>query len=283
MIQMNTIHTILSRIQDAITPVSGNSGLHEAETILQHVLQCTRSDLYINPAFISILENKKNEIDAIVTRRCTDEPLAYILGTKYFFSKEIFVDGNVLIPRPESEVLVDIVLKNETDGICKFADIGTGSGAIAAVLLSERSSWTAVATDLSLAALRVAQSNTPQRIRFICCDMFTAFGTSADGFDFIVCNPPYISASEMQVLDKSVIDFEPHSALYGGPDGLNFYRVLSTESKKVLKPGGRLYCEIGFDQGDSVRKLFLSENWSAITVRNDIAGRPRVVSARSQG
>jgi release factor glutamine methyltransferase len=280
---MSPLKTILINLEESLKPISGSCSLHEAEIILQHVLQCTRSDLYINPAFLSILENKKNEIDAIVTRRRTDEPLAYILGTKHFFSKEIFVDRNVLIPRPETEVLVEVVLKNETADFCVFADIGTGSGAIAAVLLAARSSWIAVATDLSRAALRVARRNAPQRIRFVCCDMLTAFGTRGARFDFIVCNPPYISAAEMQELDKSVRDFEPRTALCGGADGLNFYKTLSTDLKKVLRPGGRMYCEIGFDQGDAVRELFPSENWSAVTVSKDLAGRPRVVSARSHG
>jgi release factor glutamine methyltransferase len=280
---MSPLKTILITLEESLKPISGSSSLHEAEIIIQHLLHCSRSQLYSTLAFSEIDDEKRSAIGGIITRRRTDEPLAYILGTQYFFSKEIFVDGNVLIPRPETEVLVDIVLNYETADFCAFADIGTGSGAIAAVLLSERSSWTAVATDISRAALRVARHNAPQRVRFVCCDMLTAFGTRSAGFDFIVCNPPYISAAEMQTLDKSVIDFEPHTALYGGSDGLNFYRVLSTELKKVLKPGGRLYCEIGFDQSAAVREIFSTENWNAVTVRNDLAGRPRVVSAQSQG
>jgi release factor glutamine methyltransferase len=280
---MSPLKTILINLEESLKPVSGSCSLHEAEIIMQHLLHCSRSQLYSTLAFSEIDDEKRSAIDGIIKRRRTDEPLAYILGTKYFFSKEIFVDRNVLIPRPETEVLVEVVLKNETADFCVFADIGTGSGAIAAVLLAERSSWIAVATDLSRAALRVARRNTPERIRFVCCDMLTAFGTRGARFDFIVCNPPYISAAEMQALDNSVINFEPHTALCGGADGLNFYKTLSTDLKKVLKPGGRMYCEIGFDQGDSVRELFPSENWSAVTVSKDLAGRPRVVSARSQG
>jgi release factor glutamine methyltransferase len=280
---MSPLKTILITLEESLKPISGSSSLHEAEIIMQHLMHCSRSQLYSTLAFSEIDIEKRSAIDGIIKRRGTDEPLAYILGTKYFFSKEIFVDRDVLIPRPETEVLVEVVLKNETADFCVFADIGTGSGAIAAVLLATRSSWTAVATDLSRAALRVARRNAPQRIRFVCCDMLTAFGTRGTMFDFIVCNPPYISAAEMQTLDKSVVGFEPHTALCGGVDGLDFYKILSRDLKKILKPGGRMYCEIGCDQGAAVCEIFSSENWDAVTVRNDLAGRPRVVSARSQG
>ena len=276
---MSLIKSTLVHIQKTLHKVSGSCCLYEAETILQHVLDCSRSELYVTLASSEITDHTLSTIDGIVRRRLADEPLAYILGSVYFYSKEIFVTRDVLIPRPETEVLVDCVLKQEQQGSAEFADVGTGSGAIAAILLAQRLSWNAVATDISRAALSVARQNSPDRTHCICCDMLTAFKTTAGRFDFLVCNPPYISKQEMTGLDKSVIRFEPRAALYGGTDGMDFYRLLASGAKKILKPGGRLYCEIGCDQGVSVREIFSSEKWDEISIIKDLTGRPRVVTA----
>jgi release factor glutamine methyltransferase len=109
--------------------------------------------------------------------------------------------------------------------------------------------------------------------------MLAAFKTNTHTFDFLVCNPPYISKKEMAGLDKSVLLFEPHAALYGGMDGMDFYRDLAANTRKILKQGGRIYCEIGCDQGEAVGKIFSSENWGSVSIKNDLAGRSRVFKA----
>jgi release factor glutamine methyltransferase len=276
---MSSINNILTRIEQSLLPISGSCSLYEAETILKHVFQCSRSELYATLSASEMPAVKLSIIDGIIQRRLADEPLAYILGSIYFYSKEIFVTKDVLIPRPETEVLVETVLNREQNRNLFFSDIGTGSGAIAGILLAQRQSWKAVATDISRVALSVARRNSPDRTHFICCDMFTSFKAKTNSFDFLVCNPPYISRQEIVGLDKSVFLFEPHSALDGGTDGMDFYRVLATEAHKFLKPGGRIYCEIGCDQGAAVREIFSSEKWKSVTIRNDLTGRPRVVMA----
>jgi release factor glutamine methyltransferase len=218
-------------------------------------------------------------VEGIIAKRLADDPLPYILGSVYFFSKDILLTRDVLIPRTETEVLVETVLKREHSEELSFADIGTGSGAIAAILLKERPQWYGLATDISRKALAVARQNVSGHISFACVDMFGAFKPGSERFDFIVSNPPYVSEAEMAHLDNSVIQFEPHSALYGGIDGMDFYRILAADAGNVLKPGGRMYCEIGCDQGAKVSDIFEFQGWSSVEVRNDLAGRPRVVTA----
>jgi release factor glutamine methyltransferase len=274
---MPSIQNTLAHIQKALQKVSGPCSLHEAETILQFVLNCSRSELYASPAFSEIPDEILLSIEGIVNRRLADEPLAYILGSVYFYSTEIAVTRDVLIPRPETEVLVETVLKLEQTANLFFADIGTGSGAIVAVLLKERPLWHAIAADISRPALGVALRNVPGRARLVCCDMLTALKNTTHPFDFMVSNPPYVSKVEMAGLDKSVLSFEPHGSLYGGNDGLDLYRTLAHDATSVLKPGGRLYCEIGCDQSAAVREIFLSERWKSVKVLPDLANRPRVV------
>jgi release factor glutamine methyltransferase len=278
---MPSIKNTLAHIQKALQKVSGQCSLYEAEIILQQLLGCSRSELYASPRFAEIPDEMLLSIGEIINRRLSDEPLAYIIGSVYFHSTEISVTRDVLIPRPETEVLVETVLKQEQNRNLFFADIGTGSGAIAAVLLQKRQSWNAVATDISRQALAVAVRNVHDRAMLVCCDMFDALKFAAHRFDFIVCNPPYVSAKEMESLDKSVVSFEPHGALSDGNDGLDFYRVLARDAKKVLKDGGRMYCEIGCDQSKAVCEIFLSEKWDTVSIKNDLTGRPRVFTACS--
>jgi release factor glutamine methyltransferase len=278
---MATTKSTLQRIEKALEKVCGRSSLFEAESILQDVLRCSRTELYTTFFPLQISADKTERINSIIRRRLEDEPLAYILGSVYFYSKEIVLTRDVLIPRPETEVLVETVLNQEHNETLFFADIGTGSGAIAAILLAQRPSWTAVATDISCAALGIARRNTAERTRFVCSDMLASFKPDARIFDFVVCNPPYISRKEMAELDKSVISFEPRTALFGGDDGMDFYRILAGGARNILKPGGRIFCEIGSDQAAPVCNMFLFENWHVVKVHNDLAGRTRVFTAHS--
>ena len=186
----------------------------------------------------------------------------------------------VLIPRPDTEVLVEEVLGHEPLSPRRFFDCCTGSGCIAATLTEERESWHGVAADLSPAALCIAAKNCGPRVVLVCCDRLSALGGSgASGFDFIVANPPYIPAAVLPILDPSVRDFEPIMALDGGEDGLAFYRYLAEYAPKILKRGGRLYAEIGYDQGPAVEAILRDREWKAIHITKDLGGRDRVVRA----
>lgn len=260
---------------ERLRPALGDMALPVAERLLEHVLTCSRSELYLMRAMPDV--EQLREIDRIVKRCVSHEPLDYILGSAYFFNREFMVAPSVLLPRPDTEVLVEEVLSGERAEELLFADIGTGSGCIAGILTDERPGWRGIGIDRSFAALTIARRNCAQeRVALVCSDMLSAVAP-ASRFDLIVSNPPYIPSETVQTLDTSVRDFEPHSALDGGPDGLDFYRKLAAGAPAFLKPGGRLYCEIGFDQEEAVRKLFSKNPWKEFRCRRDLAGHPRVI------
>jgi len=274
-----TILQSLQFIQKILQPVSGAFALPEAERILEFLCICSRPELYLSikkelsPAII-------RKIETIVNRRLTDEPLAYILGSAYFYNREFIVTPDVLIPRPDTEILVEEILKDEPRSACRFLDIGTGSGCIAAILTEKNSYWKAVATDFSFPALKIARRNCPKDIPFLCCDRLSAIKNKKEQrFDFIVSNPPYIRSSALPALEKSVRGFEPLHALDGGPDGLDFFRYLAKAAPPLLAECGRIYCEIGYDQAEGVPALFESCGWTCIRIVRDNAGHPRVIRA----
>jgi release factor glutamine methyltransferase len=279
---MESIKKTLEILQKSLAPVSQECALYESEQILQHLLKCSRSDLYLKESR-PFNEEENIRIRTIVRRRLSGEPLAYILGSMFFYSMEILVNRGVLIPRPETEILVDTILKNESSEHCSFVDLGTGSGAIAAVLCKERPKWHGIGTDVSLPALKTAHQNClSNKINLLCCNMISSIKISdprKNGFDFIVCNPPYVSADEMQELDPGVSKYEPHVALLGGNDGMDYYRILAAKGKKILKHGGRIYCEIGSGQGDKVAQFFHDTKWEKVKTTQDFTSRTRVLSA----
>ncbi|HMD67328.1 MAG TPA: peptide chain release factor N(5)-glutamine methyltransferase, partial [Chitinivibrionales bacterium] len=288
--------------RDRLAPVAGDTALPEAELMLQHVLHCTRSDLYLSQAR-KASQRENACIEAIIQRRCSGEPLPYVLGVAHFHSLELVINHDVLIPRPETETLVETVLAHEPAEQCRFVDMGTGSGAISAALAQSRPQWHGIAIDCSIAALHIAQRNCLKaRVSLLCCDMISAFknlsgvmtsvpirstiGSESEihdiskrGFDFVVSNPPYVSDNEMLKLDDSVRLFEPLVALGGGMDGLDFYELLSSQAKNILVPGGRLYCEIGASQEEKISRLLAGYGWNAISFFPDLTGRARVVMA----
>ncbi len=275
-----SITALLLQIRDSLFTVAGELALSESEIILQHVLQCTRSDLYLSREK-SVGGEARARITALVDQRLSGKPLAYVLGKVHFYSVDLAVTPDVLIPRPDTESLVDVVLAHEGSDSLLYVDVGTGSGALCAVLSGQRPLWTGVAVDVSRAAIHVAQGNcSGRRVGFVCCDMLSALRPSAGRFfDFIVSNPPYVSEEEMPFLDDSVKAFEPLAALYGGKQGLFFYESLAAQGRKMLSSSGRLYCEIGATQAESVSQLLCTHGWNDIQVFPDLAQRPRVIRA----
>jgi release factor glutamine methyltransferase len=272
-----TTTELLRDIRARLTPSSGDLAQNDAEYIIEHSLNISKTRLYTDASVI-IDDDGLARVNAITERRLRGEPLPYIVGKAYFYDREFFVDTNVLIPRPDTETLVEAVINTEKDRPARFVDVGTGSGILAAVLTAHRPAWSAVAVDISYRALRTAARNVNKNVRLVCCDMLTAI-RPANQFDFIVSNPPYISAAQMETLDGSVAGYEPHAALFGGEDGLYYYRVISEHAKMYLKDSGRVYLEIGYDQGGSVPEIFARGGWSGINVIKDLGGRDRVVTA----
>ncbi|MBN1577747.1 MAG: peptide chain release factor N(5)-glutamine methyltransferase [Chitinispirillaceae bacterium] len=264
----------------ALTGVLGEHALPYTERIFEHLLGRSRTDLYlgVQRSFDVALTDR---LDGIVGRCLDREPLDYILGTTYFFDREFIVTPAVLLPRPDTERLIEQVLRHEPAQRLFFADMGTGSGIIACILTEQRPQWNGVGIDSSAAALSVARRNgRSERISLVCSDLFRAF-RAMPCFDFIVSNPPYIRTGDIDGLDESIHRFEPRVALDGGDDGLGFYRRLAREAPAYLKAGGFIYCEIGYDQEEAARSIFSAPTWEDFRCFRDLAGRPRVIISRN--
>ena len=268
----------------------------DAELLLAHVLQVKRIGLYTDHEK-RIGEKELARFKTLIQRRVKREPLQQILGETEFYGLKFKVTPDVLIPRPETELLVEETVRildppsppltKRGPGGFSVLDIGTGSGCIAITLAKHFSNATIVATDISKEALEIARENAKRHevsIEFILADIapwkrFTAEGRT---FDLIVSNPPYIPNGEFLNLQPEVRDFEPRKALEGGLDGLAAIQRILTEAPPFLQSGGSLLLEIGEDQGDSLRKLFedIGSTIEFTTIKKDLAGHDRIVIAR---
>jgi release factor glutamine methyltransferase len=250
----------------------------DAEVLLAHVLRCDQAALLTHPErLLSAVES--DQLESFLKRRLASEPMQYITGSQEFFGLLFEVTPAVLIPRPETEHLVETALEHLGGKAARVVDVGTGSGAIAVSLAQARPQSHVTAVDLSPAALEVARRNAQRhgvldRVTFLQSNLLVALD-GAD-FDMVVSNPPYIAEGE--VLEPQVSDYEPHPALYAGPTGLEVYERLIPEARKVLKPGGWLLLEIGFGQQPAVEALL--RGWSSVSVVHDLQGIPRVVQAQ---
>jgi release factor glutamine methyltransferase len=225
-------------------------------------------------------------IARLAERRRRHEPVARIVGFKEFWSLQLVIDSATLVPRPETETLVEAALAEiDTTGArtrpLRIADLGTGSGAILLALLSELPSAFGIGTDTSYGALRVARDNA-NRLRlagaaFVACDLGAAIGGT---FDLIVANPPYIASGAIAALAPDVRDYDPRAALDGGPDGLDSYRAIAATVPPLLNAAGTLVVELGFGQAEAVGALFLQAGLVPAYARNDLQATPRALVAR---
>jgi release factor glutamine methyltransferase len=213
-------------------------------------------------------------IHAAMRRRAAGEPLQYIRGKTEFFGREFRVDDRVLIPRPETEILVETAIERIERG-ARVVDIGTGSGNIAATLALERPDLRVIATDVSAGALAVASQNTAKRVTLVASDLLAAF---VEDFDWIVSNPPYIPAGDLEALAPEVRDYEPRVALTPGPAGTEVIARILDQAGRA-----RVILEIGFGQSDAVRDLAAAHHFNADELRNDLAGIPRVIVLSRHG
>lgn len=221
--------------------------------------------------------------ERLVAKRLDGVPLSHLAGAKEFWSIPIEVTPSVLVPRPETEGLVEKVLELSTREAETILDVGTGSGCIAIALAKELPRAEIRAVDVSERALRVARRNAARHkvrhIEFRRSDLFSAFRATGVRFDFIVSNPPYVSRAEWEALEPGVRDFEPRRALLAGESGLEVIERLVRRSGTYLKPGGYLIFEIGEGQRDRVLGLF-GRRWTEIETAWDLTGKPRVITAR---
>ncbi|WP_295454617.1 peptide chain release factor N(5)-glutamine methyltransferase [uncultured Thiodictyon sp.] len=216
--------------------------------------------------------------DALLARRLAGEPIAYIRGRQAFWTLDLRVTPDTLIPRPETELLVEIALELPDPNRPRLiADLGTGSGAIAAAVADERPHWRVIATDRSVAALAVARANVRdcglENVLLLRADWLAPIAPHS--LDLILANPPYIAAADPH-LTEGDLPYEPSSALASGPDGLDALRRIATEAVRCLHPGGLLAVEHGFEQGDAVRRLFSDHHLVNPETRRDLAGLDRV-------
>jgi len=232
--------------------------------------------------------DEESAIAALANRRLTGEPVARILGYKEFWSLPLRVDAATLVPRPETETVVEAALAAiEAVGArareLRIADLGTGSGALILALLSELPNAFGVGTDVSAKALVVARDNARRlaqtRARFVACDMAVAL---RGPFDAIVSNPPYVASGDIATLAPDVRDFDPHLALDGGTDGLDFYRAIAAAAPALLAPGGVLVVELGIGQTEPVAHLFAAAGLAPSPPRPDLNGTPRALVARKR-
>jgi len=247
----------------------------EAEWLVALCLDIKRSEVY---SLIDLTSEEFNEFEFVLKQRQKKVPLAYIFHKTNFYGYDLEVNKNVLIPRAETEELVEIAIQY-INKESEVLDIGTGSGAIA-IAIQKETKAKVTAVDVSSSALKIAKKNAASnesKIEFICSNLFEKL--EGRKFDVVVSNPPYISEDEYNELDEGVKNFEPRLALCDNLDGLEFYRKIILNVKNHLKTNGKVFFEIGYNQAKDVEKLFLENNFKNVTIKKDLEGNDRIVYA----
>jgi release factor glutamine methyltransferase len=256
----------------------------EAEILLAHLLEDDRAALWRTPE-APLARDVAQRFVELCRRRAGGEPVAYLTGVREFWSLPMAVDGRVLVPRPETEHLVETVLERLPGGRAPVVDVGTGSGCIALALAHERPDLHLIAIERAAGALEVAAANARRlrlQVAFLQADGLSALG-AAPCLQAVVSNPPYLPAAAMADLPVDVREHEPRLALTPGPEGLELTRSLVRDAARLLLPGGLLALEIDAGSEAQVRALLAAEGWGGVEVRLDLAGLPRVVAAAWRG
>lgn len=255
----------------------------EAMLLVEHVTGLGRIDRVTRPKAI-LTPEQLDKLNALATRRVGGEPVYRIIGRREFFGLELALSPDTLEPRPDTEILVERVIRLARDcvtrkGTCKILDIGTGTGAVALAVLANVPEAEAVGTDIAVGALDVAARNAAahsldQRFRALGSNWFSKV---SGRFDLIASNPPYIPTADIATLAPEVRDHDPHAALDGGPDGLEAYRRIAAGSRNFLNAGGFVALETGYDQKEAVSAVFTKNGYRFVESANDLGGNHRVV------
>ncbi len=274
----------LASAVDRLESADVGSPRMNAEVLLMFVLGANRAYLYAHPER-ELTSEEESRYDEAVAQRATGLPSQYITGHQEFWGLDFVVSPAVLIPRPETEHLVETVLELAREvPQPKVVDVGTGSGCVALALAHELKTAEVYAVDLSAEALGIARANAARlqldgRVRFLQSNVLQAL-TDVHDLDFVVSNPPYVGFGEADKVQKSVRDFEPRVAVFAGEQGLDVIGPLVEQARNVLKPGGWLAMEIGYSMRDAVIALLDPTMWEAARVVPDLQGIPRVVAAK---
>lgn len=263
-----------------------NSGVSNSKldslVLLTHALSFSKEQVIFNPD-LEIPANQVEKFFSIIDRRCNREPVSHIIGKREFYGYDFFVTKDTLDPRPDSESLIELVEKKipQKNLAFEILEIGTGSGCLIITLLKLYQAAIGDGVDISNNALEICKQNAQNqevanRLTLKKSDLFAAI--SDKKFDLIISNPPYIPSSDINNLQEEVKNFEPHLALDGGSDGLNFYRKIAKRAGEFLKDQGRVIVEIGYGQEKSVQEIFTAEKFIFEETKNDLAGIARALS-----
>lgn len=270
---------LLRKVRDLLRSEGNEAADLDARALVAGVLELSLSDVILRDGD-EIAQDKVDAILKLASRRAQGVPVGRLLGWREFWGLRFGLNSATLEPRPDTEVLVEAVLaRSRASAQLRLADIGTGTGAIAIALLSELPNAVCDAVDLSPEALDCATANAArhgvsERFHPVCADYAS---TLSSGLDWLISNPPYIRSSVIAGLDREVRDYDPLLALDGGEDGLTAYRILACQAAGLLKPGGQIGLEIGYDQAADVRDILAAAGFSRIEIIQDLGARDRVV------
>jgi release factor glutamine methyltransferase len=279
----DALHEGAARLGDTSIP----SASFTAELLLTHAAGCDRAFLYAHPEHV-LTSAQQQQFNALIERRAAGTPTQYLTGKQEFWGTEFEVTPDTLIPRPETEHVVEVALERlgaaRRGKPLRVADIGTGSGCIAVALAKELPAATFHATDISGAAIEIARRNAARhevahRISFVECNLLEGIADPTQ-FDLIISNPPYVATRDRETLSREVRDHEPHAALFAGEDGMALYPSLIDQAAARLASGGLLVIELGINQFEPVGDLLdASRRWTRVSAKQDLAGIVRVISA----
>ena len=286
-----TIQKLLNLTTEQLAKRGIDSPRLSAELLLSYVLGLKRIELYTQFDKV-VTKEQLDGVRELVERASQNEPIAYIVGRTEFYSLELEVTPDCMIPRPETELLVGRAIEflRTRGGKQLVCDLCTGSGCVAVAIAKNYAGAEIIATDISDAALRIASRNVEKhglndRVKLLCGDLFEPIVPELDvgRFDLIVCNPPYVSTAEFERLAKNVRDYEPKSALFGGDDGLDICRRVIEEAERFLKADAALMLEVGYRQGPAVKELLAEKGcFGQIAIEKDFQDNDRIAIGKKQ-
>ena len=276
---------IENAIKEAVEILNKNSiasAILEARILMSFVTNLSKEDIIFKSTHINLSQDQKEKYFDLIHKRIKKIPLTHLTNNREFFGNNFYVDENVLDPRPDSETLVEMMIKKyQNSSFLNLCEIGCGSGCLIISVLKHFKDWNGLAIDISKKALEIAQKNAQnnevfERIEFLESNLFKDFKDNQI-FDIIISNPPYIPTADIENLQDEVRLYEPRIALDGGLDGLDFYRHIANQSRKFLKSNGNIFLEIGYNQHREVIDIFEKFNFKFIDSAKDLSGIIRVL------